>query len=119
MRHLKHRHSHREMLDCPAMKSPRINRRLLGACFLIVALVQVILGFSILRGQLGPLGTMLYWTGCLLATLGALMCALVDALHNLRESRRERRVLLEDTLREIDEERARHAQTGGRPQKSG
>jgi hypothetical protein len=92
------------------MKPSCINRRTLGALFLLVAIAQVILGFSVLRGHLSPGGTLLYWTGCMLATLGALLCALVDALHNLRASRRERRTLLEDTLREIDEKRAVHVQ---------
>lgn len=101
------------------MKPPRLNRRVLGTVFLLVAGAQLILGFSLLRDRFGPLGTMLYWTGCLLATLGAILCALADALHNLRESRRERRALLADTLREIDAERARHSGPDGRGPKSG
>lgn len=101
------------------MKPPRINRRALGALFLLVAITQIILGFTMLRDRLGPAGMLIYWTGCMLATLGALVCALVDAVNNLRESRRERRTLLEGTLREIDEERARHAKSGDYSQKSG
>jgi hypothetical protein len=97
------------------MKPSCINRRTLGVLFLLVAITQVMLGFSVLRGQLSPGGTLLYWTGCMLATLGALLCALVDALHNLRASRRERRTLLEDTLREIDEKRSRHSQPRRHP----
>lgn len=101
------------------MKSSRINRRALGALFLLVAITQLILGFSVLRDRFSPAGTLLYWTGCMLATLGAILSALFDALHNLHESRRERRALLEGTLREIDEERARHAKPGDYSQKSG
>jgi hypothetical protein len=97
------------------MKPSCINRRTLGVLFLLVAIAQVMLGFSVLRGQLSPGGTLLYWTGCMLATLGALLCALVYALHNLRASRRERRTLLEDTLREIDEKRSRHSQPRRHP----
>ena len=101
------------------MKPSRINRRALGAVFLLVAITQLILGFTVLRDRLSPAGTLLYWTGCMLATLGAVICALVDALQNLRESNRERRALLEGTLREIDEERSRHSKPGDYSQKSG
>jgi hypothetical protein len=82
-------------------------RRILGVIFLAVAIGQVAAGFTVLDGKLEPLTTLLYWTACMAATLGAVLCALADALRSLVESRQERRGLLEQTLREIDEERAR------------
>lgn len=84
-----------------------VTRRVAGVLFLTIAAVQVALGLTVLEDRLGALATLLYWTVCLLAALGAILCALVDALRCLGESRRERRVLLEQTLREIDDERAR------------
>jgi hypothetical protein len=81
--------------------------RLLGLLFLLVAAVMLILGETVLRNQLGPLATLLYWTLCLLATCGAIMCALMDVLRSLRDSRRDQRALLEDALHEIEAERAR------------
>lgn len=89
------------------MKPSLVTRRSLGVLFLSISAVQVILGFTVLQGRLGPAATLLYWACCLLATLGAILCAMVDALRNLSESKRERRVLLEQTLREIDAERNR------------
>jgi hypothetical protein len=89
------------------MKPPLVTPRSLGVMFLAIAAIQLILGFTVLQGRLGAGATLLYWAFCLLATLGAILCAMVDALRNLTESRRERRVLLEQTLREIDAERNR------------
>ena len=95
------------------MKHSLVTRRSLGVVFLTIAAVQVFLGFSVLQGRLGVAATLLYWAVCLLATLGAILCAMVDALRNLSESRRERRFLLEQTLREIDEERNRRKPGAG------
>jgi len=82
----------------------------MGTTFLLVAVAQIALGLTVLRDHLSPVGTLLYWTVCFAATFGAILCAFVDAMANLRESRRERRDLLESTLREVDEARAAHKQ---------
>jgi len=95
------------------MKNRLSTRRLLGVLFLTVATAQVVMGLTVLEARLSGFVALLYWTACLLATLGAILCALVDALHCLAESRRERRHLLEQTLKEIDEERARRSHTAG------
>jgi len=90
-------------------------RRLLGVLFLIIAATQVVLGLTAYKGSLSPLGTLLYWSACLLATFAAILCAIVDAFWCLDSSRREQRNLLEQTLRKIDEERDRRK---SRPDKS-
>ena len=93
------------------MKPSLPTRRVLGVLFLAIAVIQIILGLSLLQQRLTGLGTLCYWSVCLLATFGAMVCAFLDAARHLGESRRERRQLLHQTLREIDEERARR-QTG-------
>ncbi len=87
------------------MTAKRRTRRIMGPTFLLLAVIQIALGLTVLRDQLTPVGTLLYWSICLGATAGAILCALMDAMVNLRESRRERRDLLETTLREVDEAR--------------
>ena len=78
----------------------------MGTTLLLIAVVQIALGLTVLRERLTPLATLLYWAFCFTATFGAILCALVDAMANLRDSRRERRELLETTLREVDEAQA-------------
>lgn len=98
------------MLACAKVKAAIPPRRIFGVAFLTIAVLQVILGLTFLKGHFSQWGTLLYWGACLLSTLGALLCALLDALRNLAESREERRELLADTLREVDEKRSRHSQ---------
>lgn len=95
------------------MKRALPARRMLGSVFLFIAMFQVGLGLTLLQDRLSAVGTLVYWTVCLLATFGAILCALLDALRNLGASRRERRALLENTLREIDEERVRRRAASG------
>ena len=88
-------------------------RRILGAVFLVSAIGMLILDGTLLKSRLDPLATLLYWTTCVLLTCGAIVCALVDALRSIGQSRREQRALLEDTLHEIEAERARQSKQGG------
>jgi len=113
---LQYRQPRDRVIQCTGMQASRstsCRRRVLGAGFLILAIAQVAAGFTVLHERLSPVSAALYWTVCLLATLGAMCCALLDALHQLRSSHQERRTLLEDTLREIDRERARQAEPNG------
>ena len=89
-------------------------RRILGLVFLLIACVQVAVGLTVLKDRLGAMATLLYWVSCLLATCGALLCAMLDAMRCLGDSRREQRNMLEQTLREIDEERARRNSDSGK-----
>jgi len=84
----------------------------MGAAFLLIAVLQIALGLTVLRERMTSIATLLYWAMCFGATLGAVICALLDAMANLRESRRERRDLLDTTLREVDEARAAHERKG-------
>lgn len=91
-------------------------RRVAGTIFLAIAMVLLALGLTVLRNQFSPLGVLVYWTACLLATVGAILCALLDLGRSVRESHDEQRALLEGTLREIEAERARRNNS---PQRSG
>jgi uncharacterized membrane protein YciS (DUF1049 family) len=82
----------------------------MGTTFLLLAVIQIALGLTVLRDQLTPVSTLLYWSFCLVVTAGAILCALMDTMANLRESRQERRDLLETTLREVDEARTARKQ---------
>lgn len=87
------------------MNRSTLTRRLAGIFFLGLAVVLLVLGETVLAGRLPPFTTLLYWSVCLLATLAAVGCALLDALDSLTRSRRERRALLEETLHQVDLER--------------
>ena len=86
--------------------------RVLGTLFLAASIVMLILGETLLKHQLGPFATLVYWTTCVLATLGAIICALLDLSRSMRESRAEQRAMLEQTIHEIEAERARRKQAG-------
>jgi len=82
-------------------------RRVAGTIFLGISILLLALGETVLRYRLTPIATLVYWTACLLATFGAILCALLDLGHSFRQSHDEQRALLEGTLREIESERAR------------
>ena len=86
-------------------------RRVLGTLFLATAIIMILLGETVLQHRLGPLGTLVYWTTCLLATLGAIVCALLDLSRSMRQSRAEQRQMLEQAIRDIEADRARRQQT--------
>jgi hypothetical protein len=88
------------------MNRSTLIRRLAGIFFLGLAVVLLVLGETVFAGRLRPFATLLYWSVCLLATLAAVGCALLDALDSLTRSRRERRALLEETLHQVDVGRA-------------
>lgn len=90
-------------------------RRVLGALFLAASIVMLILGETLLKHRLGPVATLLYWTTCLLATLGAIICALVDLSRSVRESRAEHRAMLEQAIHDIEAERARREESNPAP----
>lgn len=88
-------------------------RRVLGLVFLAIAITQVVAGLTLLTEEFGVFALLAYWSACLMATAAAVVCAMLDAVRSLGQSRRERRVLPEETLREIDEEQARRMQESG------
>lgn len=93
-------------------------RRILATVFLLLAVGLLIAGETVLKGRLGPVTTLLYWLFCLLVTVTAILCALVDALRSFGQVRRDQRALLEQTLREIEAERVRRQKTNNNPHES-
>jgi membrane protein required for beta-lactamase induction len=79
--------------------------RLLGAIFLLIALVMLVVGETLLKGRLGNLGFVLYWLICAAFTLSAGSVALVDMAAVRKRLRQEQRKLIEDTLRDMPDEK--------------
>lgn len=93
-------------------------RRVFGSLFLAIAVLLLILGETFFKHRLGPVATLGYWTACLFATLGAILCSLVDVSLSLRQSRTDRHQLLAETLRNVEAEHERHKGVSRQPRES-
>jgi len=80
-------------------------RRIIGAVFLGLALLMVVLGQTVLSPHLERAWYILYWLVCILFTLLAACIALVDLAGIKRVSRREHRDLIEETLLQIEKDK--------------
>ena len=69
--------------------------------FLLVALTMLVVGQTLLRDRFSKTAFALYWLCCFAFTFLAILVALLDAIAVRRNSRREHRAFLEETLREI------------------
>ena len=89
-------------------KSADTVRRALGAVFLGVALLMLILGQTLLANSLQQSKTafVYYWFGCFAFTVLAALVAIVDIIVMRRRARKEQREFLESTLREIADKQA-------------
>ncbi len=79
-------------------------RRWLGVIALGLAVVMLTAGETLLQGKLSPAGFVIYWAVCFLVTGVAIVLALAEARAVARSARQQNRVLLESTLREIEQE---------------
>lgn len=79
-------------------------RRWFGGVVLGAALLMLILGQTVLQGSLSGLAFLFYWLFCLLLTGVAVVIALLDARAVRLELKREKRELLEQTVKEIQDE---------------
>ena len=84
-----------------------IQRRVLGAVFVLLAIAMLICGQTILRARLSPLGFLMYWLICLVFTCLAIVIAFRDAREMQQKVRHEHRALLDDTLKTIEGEARR------------
>jgi TRAP-type C4-dicarboxylate transport system permease small subunit len=87
-------------------------RRWLGIICLVTAIMMLIAGETILRNwlkQTGPLTMAAYWLTCFAITGLAALLAIRDVIQVRRENRAEQRKLLEQTLQEVERERAHRA----------
>ncbi len=83
-----------------------LRRRIFGAAVLGTAVLMLVLGQTILLGYLNGLGFLLYWLTCLVLTGVAVGVALTDARETRIQVKQERRELLEQTIKDIQEEAA-------------
>ena len=87
-------------------------RRWFGAFFLAVAAGMLIWGHTILLPHLEGMGFVVYWLLCFLFTITSIVIALLDARAVLQRIRKERAVLFQRALKEIEEDaEAREEQT--------
>jgi membrane protein implicated in regulation of membrane protease activity len=97
------------------MSSTDKRRRWLGATFLLAALGMLVAGETLLRSRLGGVAFVIYWLACFVFTGLALLFASLDAAIVRRRARAEQREFLEDTLKEIERERAARQQNPPKP----
>jgi len=96
------------------MLDAKSRRRWFGAFCLLAAIVMLALGETALKGRFSALGFVAWWLACMAFTLLAIVAAVLDARALRRESRDEQRALVESTLLEIQEEKARRPAAGRR-----
>lgn len=84
----------------------RKRRRWLGIICLVTAIAMLIAGETVLSERLTGFGLLLYWLMCFATTGLAALVAIRDLVHVRRENRAEQRKLLEQTLQEVEREKA-------------
>jgi hypothetical protein len=89
------------------MDSADAMRRWLGLFCLTVAAGMLIWGQTLLKPVLQGVIFIFYWGMCFVFTFGAIVIALLDIRAVRRRTRREQQELLERTMAEVEEERAR------------
>jgi hypothetical protein len=80
------------------LNSADARRRWFGVFFLILAVGMLIWGQTVLEPHLQGVVYLVYWFGCFLMTLIAVVIALLDVRALRRHSREEQRELIERTL---------------------
>jgi uncharacterized membrane protein YdcZ (DUF606 family) len=90
------------------MNSLLTPRRVVATVFLAVVVGMIVLGQTALNGRLSPLGTILYWSVCLLLTLATIVLSLIDLLRTVRETRRTQRELVTETMEQIEHDAGGH-----------
>ena len=80
-------------------------RRKTGVVFLGVALLMLILGFTVLDNYLKGFSFIIYWLSCFAFTLSAATVALLDIAMVKARSREEQRQLLEETLSQVEQDK--------------
>ena len=94
-------------------------RRWCGGLVLLTALVLLILGETMLKGNLRGWVFVLYWLLCFGLTFVAIIIAWLDARAVRNKSRREARELVERTLGKIEEDVLRRPPPPGLGQEEG
>jgi len=79
-------------------------RRLIGAIFLLMALLMLVSGETVLKGRLGDAGFLLFWLACLVFTSLAIFVAFLDVRALGQRVRKDQRELFEATLKKIEKD---------------
>lgn len=80
-------------------------RRKIGTVCIAIALLMLIAGETVLKGRLSGVPMLCYWLGCFVFTAIAACAALIDAARVGIESRDAQKNLVEDTIKEIENEK--------------
>lgn len=94
-----------------------MKRRLVGTLFLLVALGMLIAGETVLKNRLGANASALYWLGCFVFTMLAIITALRDVRALSEKAVKEQRGLLDATLHDIETDARRKLQGNGKAKK--
>lgn len=86
-------------------------RRVLGVILLGTALLMVFAGDRVLQGR-GPLLFVVYWSACLVLTVGAIVIAFRDARALRQATRAAQADLLDQAFKEISDKAKRSRQGG-------
>ena len=79
-------------------------RRVIGAIFLLTALLMLVGGETVLKGRLGDAGFLLFWLACLMLTSAAIFVAFLDVRALGQRVRQDQRELFESTLKKIEKD---------------
>ena len=85
--------------------SADFRRRMLGAIFLGISAVMLVLGLTVLKGRLHREALVYYWLACFVFVTLAMIVALLDFRAVRLKSRAEQKELIEKTLREMGRQR--------------
>jgi hypothetical protein len=95
----------------------KTRRRCFGALCLLAAIVMLVAGETVLKDRLTAFEFVAYWLACFVVTALAIYVALLDARAVREETHAEQRALIENTVRKIQEEKARRADDAARSKK--
>jgi hypothetical protein len=76
-------------------------RRWLGLLFLALAFGMLIWGQIVLRNRLHGLAFLIYWAGCFLFTLAAIVTAMLDVRATRKRAQNEHNELVRRTLEDL------------------
>lgn len=92
----------------------KARRRWLGALFLSAALGMLFAGETVLGERLKGAAFVIYWLGCFLFAVLAMLVGILDARALRREARAEQRALLEKALEDMEKKKT-SASSASRP----
>lgn len=95
----------------PVSAESKSRRRKVGTVCIVIAILMLIAGETVLKSRLSGVPMLCYWLGCFVFTSIAAGAAVIDAARVGIESRDAQKSLIEDTLKEIENEKQ-----SGKPQ---